>query len=217
MKPNLFPMPDPSRPPETAILADGLYPASEPAYTLLSQARRVVCCDGAADAFIARGGIPEAIVGDCDSLGNTVRVQFADRLHIVSEQDTNDLTKSVNYCLKRGWNDLTLFGATGLREDHTLGNISLLAGYAQQAKVRMITDWGVFDTGVGDLRFESFPGQQVSIFSLVPGTPVSAFGLRYVLPSEGLRSWWQGTLNESLGNEFSIHSDTPVIVFRTFA
>ena len=44
----------------------------------------------------------------------------------VTEQETNDLNKAFRYCLANGWTDIVILGATGKREDHTLGNIGLL-------------------------------------------------------------------------------------------
>ena len=126
-------MPDAATAPETVILADGEYPAEGIPATLLAQARYVVCCDGAADAYTARGGIPSAIVGDGDSIGRTTAQRFRDILHIVPDQETNDLTKAFSFCMEQGRRELTILGATGGREDHAIGNIALLADYARQA------------------------------------------------------------------------------------
>ena len=79
-------MPDAATAPETVILADGEYPAEGIPAALLAQARYVVCCDGAADAYTARGGIPSAIVGDGDSISRTTAQRFRDILHIVPDQ-----------------------------------------------------------------------------------------------------------------------------------
>ena len=95
-------MPDAATAPETVILADGEYPAEGIPAALLAQARYVVCCDGAADAYTARGGIPSAIVGDGDSIGRTTAQRFRDILHIVPDQETNDLTKAFSFCMEQG-------------------------------------------------------------------------------------------------------------------
>ena len=202
---------------EVVILADGDYPSGVVASALLRNAARVVCCDGAAASFIARGGDPYAIVGDCDSLPAELRERYAAVLHHETEQEHNDQTKAVRYCLAAGMTHLTILGATGKREDHTLGNISLLADYrAMGARVRMVTDRGVFDPlREEEIVFESFPGQQVSIFSLDPHALVSGEGLVYPLP-ERLNSWWCGTLNEAIGDSFTVCSSGAMIVYRLF-
>jgi len=210
-------LPDINSPSTAVILADGAYPAGEMAAGTLAAAPWVVCCDGAADKFVARGGIPAAIVGDCDSLSPALRARYADRLHAIAEQETNDLTKAVGFCIAHGRRDIVILGATGLREDHTLGNISLLCQYRSRGcNVVMITDYGIFTPIEGEVAFDSFPGQQVSIYALDPRTRLEFGGLRYQLADGCARSWWQGTLNESLGESFTVASDGPAIVFRAF-
>ncbi len=209
-------MPDISSIPETVILADGEYPAEGIPAALLAHARRVVCCDGAADAYITRGGRPAAIVGDGDSIRDATALRFREVLHIVPDQETNDLTKAFAFCMEQGYGKITILGATGRREDHTIGNISLLADYARQAEVQMVTPYGVFNAVDGTATLASMPRQQVSIFTLAPGTRVTVHGLRYLPPAEGLRSWWCGTLNEAEGDTFTVRTNGPTLLFRTF-
>jgi thiamine pyrophosphokinase len=208
----LIPMPATA---DTVVLADGTYPERGLAAALLAGARRVVCCDGAAREYTGRGGVPCAIVGDCDSLDAELLERFAPIVHRDPDQETNDLTKTVRFCLARGFSDITILGATGRREDHTLGNISLLIDYAREgACIRMVSEYGVFDPIFGDARFESFTGQQVSIFTLSPATLLTTGNLSYPLTRASLTGWWQGTLNESQGAEFSILTTGPTIVYR---
>lgn len=210
-------MPSPDETPATVILANGDYPSGAVAAALLDRAHRVVCCDGAVRRFVRRGGVPHAVVGDCDSIGKALCRRFSAIVYRDPDQQTNDLTKAVRFCLGQGLCDLTILGATGRREDHTLGNISLLADYALSgARVRMVTDRGVFEPIFGDTRFASFEGQQVSIFTLSPATLVSTAGLQYPLDHAPLTGWWQGTLNRSMGGEFTIRTRGTAIVYRLF-
>ncbi len=199
------------------ILADGGFPSGEVALGRLWGAERVVCCDGAAAEFVARGGTPHAIVGDCDSLPAELARRFSTIVFSDPDQETNDLTKAVRWCMACGFSQITILGATGRREDHTLGNISLLIDYAREgAQVEMVTDYGVFEPIFCDTTFESFAGQQVSIFTLSPTTLITTRNLAYPLTDAPLTGWWQGTLNESLGHEFGIETTGSAIVFRLF-
>ena len=210
-------MPHESEQPDTVILAGGSYPSGRVAAALLAHAARVVCCDGAVDGFAARGGVPEAVVGDCDSISDGMRRRFADIIHCDPDQETNDLTKAVRLCLARGWRHLTILGATGGREDHALGNISLLADYtADGIDAQMVTDTGVFTAVSTDATFESYAGQQVSIFTLASDTLITTVGLRYPLVRAPLAGWWRGTLNESEGARFTILTTGPAIIYRRF-
>ena len=70
------------------ILADGDYPTHPLPLAVLQSGLPVVCCDGAANRFVAEGGIPTAIIGDGDSLSDEVRERFAHLIHHVAEQET---------------------------------------------------------------------------------------------------------------------------------
>lgn len=130
--------------PETIILADGDFPSHPLALEWLRQCPYVVCCDGAANTYIRSGRMPEAIVGDGDSLLPDIKERYASLIHSEAEQETNDLSKAFRFCLSQERKRITIMGATGKREDHTIGNVSLLADYMEQAEVSMMTDYGIF-------------------------------------------------------------------------
>lgn len=202
---------------ETVILADGSFPQHEIPLGCLRNAARIICCDGAAQSLLTFGLEPFAIVGDCDSLTPEIAEKYADRIFRSSEQDTNDLTKSVKWCSENGFTDLVILGATGKREDHTIGNISLLAEYSISVSVKMLTDTGVLVPVTQSGKFGCFKGQQVSIFSIDTETEITSRGLKYPLINRKLKNWWEATLNEATGNSFELDfKGGPLIVFLKF-
>jgi len=202
---------------KTIILANGQYPAHDVPLQHLAEAGLIVCCDGATEKLVAHGLQPGAIVGDLDSLTDEIRNRFSDILYPDPDQETNDLTKSVKWCISRGIKEAIILGATCLREDHTLANISLLAEYYACMKVIMYTDSGVFEVCGSSQQIASYRGQQVSVFSIDPEMEISSKGLRYPLDSLRLGNWWRGTLNEAEGESFSLEFDRGfVIVFREY-
>ena len=117
-----------------------------------------------------------------------------------------------------GYKDIVIIGATGKREDHTLGNISLLAEYVQEMNVIMVTDTGILRPFLKSTSVSSFPGQQVSIFSIDTETEVTSHGLRYPLNRTKITNWWFATLNESLGDSFSLEfTRGRIIVYLKFS
>jgi thiamine pyrophosphokinase len=202
---------------KTVILADGSYPEHEIPLGYLRNTDRIICCDGSAGILVKKGFMPEAIVGDLDSLTQEISERFSDRLFRNDDQDTNDLTKAVKWCIKKGYTDIVILGATGKREDHTIGNISLLAEYAKETDVVMVTDTGILSPHLKSSSFSSFPGQQVSFFSLNPETEITSAGLKYALKKKKLNNWWQATLNEATGDSFDLSfTKGPLIVYQKF-
>jgi thiamine pyrophosphokinase len=202
---------------KTAIIANGKFPDHPIPLSYLLNAKRVICCDGAADSLIDFGLEPFAIVGDCDSVNSKIAEKYAERLFIDSDQETNDLTKAVRWCTERDYNDIVILGATGKREDHTLGNISLLVDYAAVASVIMVTDAGTFFPVLKSTTFETVKGQQVSLFSINPFNEISTEGLKFELNRKKLANWWTATLNEAVDTSFSVEfEDGPLIVYLKF-
>jgi thiamine pyrophosphokinase len=202
---------------DTVILANGKFPDHPSPLAYLLNAKRVICCDGAADSLIDFGLVPFAIVGDCDSVNRKIAEKYNDRIYKDSDKETNDLTKSVKWCFERGYNDIVILGATGKREDHTLGNISLLIEYARMLNVKMVSDSGTFIPVLESCSFNCEKGQQISVFSVDPGTEITSSGLKYKLQQKRLLNWWNATLNEAENKSFSLDfSGGPLILYMKF-
>lgn len=199
----------------SVVLCDGDFPTHPVPLSVLRGARYVCCCDGAGQKFIDRGGHPDAIVGDGDSLSDEFKHQHADILHLVGEQDDNDQTKATRHLVAQGERHIAYLGATGKREDHTLGNISLLARYHDEMHldVEMFTDYGCFVPASGRHTFSSFKRQQVSIYN-ISCTRLTSEGLRW--QAYPYRSLWQGGLNEALADNFTLDGDGSYLVFQTY-
>jgi len=200
------------------ILAAGEYPTHPAALRMLAEAGRVVCCDGAANTLCASGKIPDFIIGDLDSLLPELRALHAGRVIHDPSQETNDLSKAFDFCVRNGWRDIVILGAGGGREDHLLGNISLLADFAEKADVVMATNHGFLRAFTASpARLASEPGQQISIFACDPETRVSGEGFKFPLDNLQLRRWWTATLNEAESRAPEIRfTRGPVIVWQSW-
>ena len=225
-----------------AILAAGEFPRKEAVLRLLDEADMIVCCDSAADHLVASGREPSLIVGDLDSLSNDLRAQFSDRLRHFDGQDDNDLTKAFHVAMEFDPSVIHILGATGRREDHTLGNISLLAEYQKEAgcvlrgsdngslrgtrgceihegapgcEIDLVSDWGRFVAASGERTFASTPGQEISIFAFDPALRMRAAGLDYPLDVVVFDSLWKAFLNRASGSEFTLtpNRDTFYLVY----
>ena len=200
--------------PEAVVVDAGDFPTAPVPLGIVDECRRIVCCDGAADAFLASGRVPWRIVGDCDSISPNNRRRYNEILRRFPDQDTNDQTKAVRYLASKGFRTIAIVGATGKREDHSLGNISLLIEYMKRGlDVRIYTDYGVFIPVAGNESFHVEPRMQISIFNF-GATELRAEGLRY--PIRDFGNWWEGTLNEAVGDTFTIFADGRLLIFITY-
>ena len=197
--------------PEAVVVGGGDYPTHEKPLAMLHATPRVVCCDGAADEYISHGLTPWRIVGDGDSLSKEAKSRYADIIRINPDQETNDQTKAVEYLASKGIKEIAIVAATGRREDHTLGNISLLIEYLRKGlNVRIFTDYGLMVACRGNQTFKCPKGSAVSIFGF--GTQgMQSEGLAY--PIRDFTSWWQGTLNKTTQEVFYITCEGEYIVY----
>ena len=199
---------------EAVILANGDYPSHQLPLQILHNAKYVVCCDGGSDTYIEKGFVPNAIVGDGDSISAKNRERFSDIIYCIPDQETNDQTKAINFLISKGYKTIAIVGATGKREDHTIGNISLLSDYKRMGiDVRCYTDYGFFIPCKDEITMLSNEGTQLSIFN-VNATSFSSFGLKY--PIYDFTSLWQGTLNRTISNSFTIKAVGEFLLFLAY-
>ena len=196
------------------ILCDGEFPRKAYPLYLLDSSDAVVCCDGAVRKYLRHGvrrfgkeRLPEAVVGDMDTLTRSWKKRLAPIIVQESEQDYNDLTKAMRYVLAShpDVTDIHILGASGRREDHTVGNLSLLMEYASlyglsglsEVSLDLVSDtctaFAVTDTcslAVGQ-------GRSISLFSPDNSLKITSEGL--VWPTDGVvfDNWWKATLNKA--------------------
>ena len=193
---------------DAVLLANGDFPKKGgAAWSLLADARRVVACDGAADAYRRRfRRPPTAVVGDLDSLAR--RPEGAEVVS-VPEQETNDLAKAVAWCRARGWKRLVVVGATGKREDHMIGNVFR----ALDLGVEVVSDYGRFVPVAARASFRVAKGTPVSVFAPDPATRVASTGLEWPLDDVKFENLYCATLNRASAARVTIDATRPVLVY----
>jgi len=203
------------------ILCNGLFPAEPYPLFLLEQAEGVVCCDGAVEKWLEHDASarPLAVVGDLDSLSPRLKEQLADVLVPVTEQEHNDQTKALQWVLENHpeVSEIVFLGATGLREDHTIGNLGLLMDYPRQfdlgeRKLSMVSDFGTafVITDSGDLHLGE--GRRISLFSADNSLRITSEGLEWPLDEVVFDAWWKATLNRTSAPIVSLHFNHPASV-----
>ena len=193
------------------ILGAGDFPRKAYPLYLLDSADAVVCCDGAAVQYLRytrrRFGaerMPEAVVGDLDSLPKTVRERLAPIVIHEAEQDDNDQTKAMRYVLAHypEVTDIHILGATGKREDHTIGNMGLLMEYTRMfdldgIRVEMVSDYSTAFALTDSCELHVGKGRRVSLFSPDNSLTIRSEGLEWPTDAVVFDNWWPATLNRA--------------------
>ena len=197
--------------PEAVIVANGEFPSASVMHRWIDRAPLVISLDGAANRLLQQGYRPHLIIGDGDSIQPGLTERYGVEFLKVDEQETNDLSKAVRYLHRRGCRRLMMLGITGRRDDHTLGNISLLVYYLQMGMMAVaVTDWGTFVPCRGNALLKTTKGQQVSLFNF-RATGFKSNDLVY--PPYDTTMLWQGTLNEATSDRLSIQAEGDYLVY----
>ena len=200
------------------ILCDGAFPTEAYPLYLLDSAEGVVCCDGALSKWLEHtpSARPLGVVGDMDSLPQALQEQFGDVLAPESEQDYNDLTKAMRWVLREHpeVQEITILGATGLREDHTIGNLGLLMEYPRMfdlgdRRITMVPDFGTAFAITDSCDLHLGEGRRVSLFSADNSLRISSTGLQWPTDEVVFDAWWKATLNRTSAPIVSLHFNHP--------
>ncbi|MCE8513648.1 thiamine diphosphokinase [Ruegeria pomeroyi] len=171
----------------------------------LERARTLVAADSGALVALAQGRMPDAVIGDMDSLPALHRVRIPDeRLHSISEQDSTDFDKALRHISA----PLVLgVGFLGARVDHQLATFNAMVRHADRPCVLLGASEAVFHLPPR-LELDLVPGDVVSLFPLVPVTARSE-GLFWPLDGFVMAPDGQiGTSNRATG-PVQIESDGP--------
>jgi thiamine pyrophosphokinase len=182
----------------------------------------VIGADGGGNILLDLNVVPDVVIGDLDSFlsgqGDDNR-KPDDRkkdAHVENlnfelihdpDQETNDLEKALKLALDRGATEVVILGATGLRLDHTLKNLSVLLQFSGRFRDILLRD-ATCDMRILPREFtmETRAGQTISLFPLsgrVDG--ITTEGLRYALNGEFLENGVRdGSSNEATGKQIRI-------------
>jgi thiamine pyrophosphokinase len=177
------------------IFANGTLEDPEEARKLLRDNDRVVCADGGTHHALGLGLMPDAVVGDLDSLTTADEQRLLDagvaiRRH-PRDKDETDLQLALDEALREGARSILIVAGLGRRLDQTLGNISLMSDPRLSGiDCRM-------DDGLEEVYFcrssSEIQGMAGDVVSLIPWgegvTGVRTNGLRWMLSGDSLKPY----------------------------
>ena len=197
----------------SVLIANGKKPKNKKIIEILKNAKNIICIDNGYELASELNITPSIIIGDLDSVD--INKISKDILIIKDEdQNTNDLEKTLNYCLSKNIRDIILVGATGERDDQNLATILISLEYIEELNIEILSDIYSIKFVNGSRKFESMPMEEVSLISIDKENIITTQGLKYNIENSKLSSATNGISNYSIGKKFSISCSSPLIVFR---
>ncbi|MBO8485769.1 MAG: thiamine diphosphokinase [Bacteroidetes bacterium] len=195
------------------IICNGEFPVKEYPRYIIRNADVTVCCDGAFDKYMKAGEsifgkekLPDVVIGDLDSISSVKREKYSRIIVHDADQETNDQTKAFRYVMEN-FPEVTgihIIGATGLRTDHTIGNVSLLMEYARDysldsrgISVDIISDRETIIPVTDTIELQCGEGRSISVFSPDSTLKIHSEGLVWPLDNVVFDNWWKATLNRA--------------------
>ncbi len=141
----------------------------------------IIAADGGADDCARAGIVPEAIIGDMDSVEDLDAWSGKSQVFTLSEQMTTDFEK----CLYATRAPVTLaLGMTGKRLDHTLAGLHAVARHAAGRRIILVDESDLALGVSGSIALTVGKGARVSVYPLGRTEFTGSEGLSY--PLDGL-------------------------------
>ena len=127
----------------------------------------LLAADGGYDKIRDLGFLPDALIGDLDSV-KKYKVSFSEKvLRHSTKKDDTDMRLCYEYGKEQGCDTFYIYGGTGGREDHTFANYCLLLEAKNEGNnvYLMGNGWKVYCIKNEEIKLYRREGKRVSVFA----------------------------------------------------
>jgi len=209
-----------------AVLANGAWNL-EWGKRALQDVDFLICADGGANYAALSARLPDLLIGDMDSIlpENLRQCEKAGCVieRYPCEKDETDLELALSRAEEQvriaGEQEIWLYGATGKRIDHFLGNLALMLAYARKGyRIRLVDPEHEMWILKRREEIRASLGQKISLIALSEKAIVTTEGLYYPLQQEVLfQESPRGVSNLFLGEKavIQVHEGWVLMVLPT--
>lgn len=174
------------------IVLGGDRPGKELLWRCCKEADLTIAADKGLEAFALAGIAPKLLLGDMDSVSETVLLAMQDVAEVErlpAIKDDTDGVHALDVAIARGAKHITLLGALGGRMDHALANLMLLCRAQRMgAKAQILSESVRIERVDGCCRLHGAKGDTVSLLPLGEARGVTIEGFFYPLKNRDLDS-----------------------------
>lgn len=189
--------------PKVALFLNGEKPQKLPN---IKHYDAIYCTDGAYTFLKSHAVMPDVISGDFDSL-ECIPNDLSDHVTIIHTPDQNhtDFEKALKIISSHGYNKVDVFSASGLEQDHFLGNLSTALKYKKTLNITFYDDRQHYYFLKKNTTISNVKNKTISLFPFPKATGVNSKGLKYPLDNLTLsiKKHQIGTRNHAI--EDTIH------------
>ena len=154
-----------------AIISGGTPPSEKLLKNYLMKVDFIIAADKGCECLYKYNVIPDLLLGDFDSADREIldnaKLQIKEILEFPPEKDYTDTEIAIMEAIKRGAEKIYLFGATGSRMDHVLGNVGLLLTTKKKGVIlEIIDDNNRIYLGKNKMKLLGIYGENISFHAL---------------------------------------------------
>ena len=175
----------------------------------------LIAADGGLKVIEKLGFSPDLIMGDFDSLGYAPEGDNVIRFKV--EKDVTDMMIAVNKAIECGCTEITIFGGTGMRPDHTFANIStMLYASKKDVNIRMVDKSYIYYVITNDeITIKGEEGKDLSVFALDSQVEITIRGALYEVENAVLKNdMTLGVSNSFLKDKANIISKGSILIIE---
>lgn len=168
-----------------------------------SEYKMKIAVDGAYLYMKKQGIRVDYIIGDLDSL-SPKNIKNIHVLHI-SEQNSTDMEKALNFIYSQGYTTVDVYGASGLEQDHFLGNLHVAYKFFTKIKITFFDEFHSYFFLPKRAKISTHKGQLISLMPFPKADGIYTSGLLYALNMEELNFGSRiGIRNRAIEDEIEI-------------
>ena len=187
-------------PGQALLLLNGEMPAPRLVRAVARRCGLLVCADGGARHARALGLVPDAVVGDMDSLpGPLPRSWSRTAFWCDFDEEASDFEKALAFLSRLRCRRLYVAGLLGGRLDHALVNMALARRFGERRELVLVDRGLAALLGRGRRRLAPGRGRPLSLLAAEGGAVVSVSGVRYPLRRARLVPGGRGLSNVARG------------------
>ncbi len=151
----------------------------------LSQFEKVFCTDGAYKYLKKLKIVPDVISGDFDSIST---VEIPQGIEVVETPDQNftDFEKALVIIHSRNYEEVYVYGSSGMEHDHFLGNLSSGLKFKNKLTIVFFDDFSYYFFTEKSIVLDGYYGRTISLYPFPIAKGIKTTGLKYALNDEDL-------------------------------
>ena len=167
---------------EVVLFINGQFPQKIPD---IAQFQKVFCTDGAYQNLVDVDIQPDVVSGDFDSIS---MAEISTEVKIIETPDQNatDFEKALRIIIDEGFKSVSVFGCSGLEQDHFLGNLTSMLKHKNEIEIRCFDDFGVYFFAENETEILGFQDEIFSLFPFPEAKNITSSGVKYPLVNENL-------------------------------